>query len=159
MKVEITETNLLTQEEKTYITERLTKPGGEFVRVFADGYAPLPVVLIRESSNDEKILSWAAKEHWQGYEAVEAYTDEDYRRRGLAVTATLILSVVRDELLANEVAVFSPEMVPVAIRAGLVNTTLFEKDDAGEWKPLARVKSVEEPSGGPPSALGVLVGD
>ena len=160
MRADITETKLLTPDDRKQIVERLTKPDGQFVRVFGEDYKDksLPIVLLREG-DDDRILAWAASETWQGYEAIEAFTDKDHRRRGLAVTAAVILSVVQEELLVNPIAVFSPEMIPVVIRAGLVNATLFSKDGEGNWQPLAHVKSIQEPSGGPPSALGVLVGD
>jgi len=94
------------------------------------------IALVRDQG---EIVAWARTEPWVDAEkhewpTLEAFVSATHRRRGFAAAASMALAA--DCLCASHVAVFRPEMLLVAARAGL-KPTLYKQDEYGVWERYA----------------------
>lgn len=94
------------------------------------------IALIRDQG---EIVAWARTEPWVDAEkynwpTLEAFVSTTHRRRGLAAAASMALAA--ECLYGHHVAVFRPEMLLVAARAGL-KPTLYKQDECGAWERYA----------------------
>lgn len=127
-----------------YIREYLTRPGSDFRKKLTgwltgetrpttdDGH----IAIVEDQG---EIIGWARTERWWHgqdlYDTLEAFVAKEYRRRGIAAFAAAGLA---SRYLAEEggaVAVFRPQMILVAKRAGL-HPKLFELRETQSWEPV-----------------------
>jgi hypothetical protein len=116
-----------------YAYEYLTRPESEFQSMLGrmisspedeDEGGTIAAVI----DDDDVLIGWARMSPWKDssgvrWDALEAYTDEFHRGRGVAAFATAGLLSASD---SRHVAVFRPLMILVARRAGF-SPVLFER--------------------------------
>jgi hypothetical protein len=124
---------MLSDSEVSQIAERLTWDGSEFHEEVSDSsryVSDTPVALLY--NEDGKVLAWAASHRWRGLQTLEGFTSEECRRRG-ALKCVASLLVLGGALVKSEqVAVFSPHCIEIALSVGLRRVRLFTLTD-GEW--------------------------
>lgn len=116
------------------IRDELTKPGSDFhhaVETKTDG-------LIAVVMDDAVVAGWARTEYWSAggqtlYDTLEAFVRPERRMQGIAAFAAAGLYTAFLHEQGGTVAVFSPQMMLVAKRAGFF-PTLFERDGNGGWR-------------------------
>jgi len=115
------------------IRDKLTKPGSDFhhaVETKTDG-------LIAIVMDDDVVAGWARTEYWSAglalYDTLEAFVRPERRMQGIAAFAAAGLYTAFLHEQGGTVAVFSPQMMLVAKRAGFC-PTLFERDGNGGWR-------------------------
>lgn len=119
----------LEPEDAAYIAAKLCRQGSEMQAEILAAAADTPMVVIY----DEQPIAWVASHQWRGLQTFEAYTLEEYRRRGIARLG--LLTLIADQYVDRDqpIAVFRPECVGIARSCGLVDVREFRRDRYGEW--------------------------
>jgi hypothetical protein len=122
------------QHRISYVREHLTMPDGDFgprIDSWLTGVLPVSVGHIATVEDCGEIIGWARTEKWQEWDTLEAFVSQPYRYRGIAAFASagLVAAALNDNGLS--VAVFSPPMLLVAKRAGLLPVLFAMKN--GHW--------------------------
>jgi hypothetical protein len=114
-----------------WIAERLTKPASDFQKKLIAAQADGSIAIVRDFG---EIVGWVRSEAWDGWQTLEAFVAEPYRRRGVAAYATA--GLVAAAVLPRDagLAVFHRSMFLLAKRQGLL-PVLFE-NDGKRWRPV-----------------------
>lgn len=123
MQAHVTTVQDLEEDDAACILLRLTKPGSEFQQEVKEGKSTTPIVVVWDGA----VVAWAATHNWRGLQTLEAFTDQEFRRRGIATVAASMLIATGHIERANPVAVFSPLCVSIAATLGCRDVRLFER--------------------------------
>ena len=127
MRAELLNVCDLEPADAAWIAAHLCRPGSEMQTEFYTRRSETPCCVIWSGQP----VAWVATHEWHEHQTLEAFTDPDWRRRGLArIGAMMLLSVsyvVRDE----PVAVFSPDCVPLAKSLGFADVLQYQRTPTG----------------------------
>ena len=115
----------LSAMDARYIVRRLTKDGSEFRAEVTEKTSSTPIAIVR--TQEATISAWVATHHWQGMQTLEGFTHERLRRRGMATVGASMLIAAGLVDPSETVAVFAPEFVTIATRAGCRDVRLYER--------------------------------
>ena len=115
--------------DAAYIARHLCRPESEFSRELLDETSLTPMVVVYE----EDPVAWVATHQWRGFQTLEGFTHEEWRRRGLCRIASLVLIAGGYLRRDQPLAVFSPECVELTRDLGFAETRLFRRDRYGDW--------------------------
>lgn len=107
----------------------LCRNGSEMQSEFYDGTASTPIAVIYDGIHP---VAWSASHQWRGFQTLEGFTRETFRRRGLARFAACGLIAARVLDVSRPVAVFSPSCVGLTRSLGFAGVRLFRRE-AGDW--------------------------
>ncbi len=113
-----------------WIAERLTKPASDFQKKLVADQLDGSIAIVKDFG---EIVGWARSEAWDGWQTLEAFVAEPYRRRGIAAYATAGLAAAAVLPRDAGLAVFHRSMFLLAKRQGLL-PVLFEHD-GNQWRP------------------------
>jgi len=129
MELFVLPTARLRLSERNFIADHLTWPGSDFQKMLLSG---TPTGTIAICLDQGEIIGWARTEPWREMPTLEAFVSPAYRRRGVA---TLCAAGLRTEGVWRDyefVAVFSPSMMNLAHRLGILFAA-FERAPDGSW--------------------------
>jgi hypothetical protein len=118
----------LEPEDAAYIAAHLCRDRSEFQQELEAAKSLTPMAVVYE----EQPVAWACSHQWRGFQTLEAFTHEEWRRRGLCRIASLVLIAGGYLRRDKPLAVFSPECMPLARDLGF-ETRLFRRDRYGDW--------------------------
>jgi hypothetical protein len=119
----------LEPEDAVYMTQHLCRQASEFSRELVDATSITPMVVVYE----EQPVAWVATHQWRGFQTLEGFTHEEWRRRGLCRIASLVLIAGGYLRRDQPIAVFSPECAELTRDLGFAETRLFRRDRYGDW--------------------------
>ena len=125
------ETPAAIDREDREMLQSLCSPGSDMQREFTLCVSETPLAVIY----DDEAIAWACTHQWSGYQTLEMFVHPDHRREGLGRAAAAMLLAGKFLDTKQELAVFSPECVPLARSLGFVAVLCFQR--AGdEWRPV-----------------------
>ena len=116
--------------EDRAMLQALCSPGSDMQREFTLCVSETPIAIIY----DDQPIAWAATHQWAGFQTLEMYVHPDHRREGLARAAAAMLLAGKCIDKTQQLAVFSPECVPLARSLGFVDVRQFRRV-ADAWEP------------------------
>ena len=134
MELFVLKTDRLRASERRFIADHLTREGSDFQQALLEDR---PQGTIAVCLDQGEIIGWARTEIWQDIPTLEAFVSPAYRRRGVA---TLCAAGLRTEGVFRDhefIGVFSPTMVSVAGRLGLLYAA-FDMEPDGTWREARR---------------------
>jgi hypothetical protein len=123
------ETPSAIDEEDRALMLALCNRGSDMQKEFTTCISLTPIAIIY----DDKPIAWACTHQWSGFQTLEIYTHEDHRREGLARAAAAMLLAAGHIDTLQQLAVFSPECVPLALSLGFVDVRCFQRV-GDEWE-------------------------
>ena len=108
----------------------LCNPGSDMQKEFTKCISLTPIAIVY----DDQPIAWACTHQWAGFQTLEIFTHQDHRREGLARAAASMLLAGGCIDKTQQLAVFSPECVPLARSLGFVDVLQFRRV-ADEWEP------------------------
>lgn len=125
------ETPSAIDQEDRQLLQALCSPGSDMQREFTLCVSETPIAVIY----DDQPIAWAATHQWSGFQTLEMFVHPDHRREGLgrAAAAMLLAGGCIDKM--QQLAVFSPECVPLARSLGFVDVRQFRRV-ADEWEAI-----------------------
>lgn len=127
MRAEVTTVCDLEPADAAWIAAHLCRPGSEMQTEFYTRRSQTPVVVFYSGQP----IAWVATHEWHEHQTIEAYTDPDWRRRGLARAGALMLLAVSYLSRSEPVAVFSGDCVPLAKSLGFIDVLRYERSAHG----------------------------
>ena len=124
------ETPSAIDEEDRAMMLALCNPGSDMQKEFTKCISLTPIAIVY----DDQPIAWACTHQWAGFQTLEIFTHQDHRREGLgrAAAAMLLAGGCIDK--TQQLAVFSPECVPLARSLGFVDVRQFRRV-ADAWEP------------------------
>lgn len=129
MKAELLNVCDLEPADAAWIAAHLCRPGSEMQSEFYERLTDTPVVVF----SNEQPIAWVATHEWHGHQTLEAFTDPEWRRRGLARAGALMLAAVSYLNRREPISVFSPDCVPLTRSLGFAETLLYQRDGR-DWR-------------------------
>ena len=97
---------------------------GEFRQAMTD----TPVVV----AFTDRPIAWVASHEWRGMQTLEAFTAQEWRRRGIARAGAQLLLATWYLDRKEPVAVFSADCVPLAKGLGFAQVCLYQRS-GDDW--------------------------
>ena len=129
MKAELLHVRDLDASDATWIAAHLCNRGSEMQVEFYERQTDTPVVVF----SNEQPVAWVATHDWHGNQTIEAYTNYEWRRRGLARAGVIMLLATSNLVRSEPVAVFSRDCVRLAASLRFSQTLLYQRDGKG-WR-------------------------
>ena len=124
------ETPSAIDQEDRQLLQALCSFGSDMQREFTLCVSETPIAVIY----DDQPIAWAATHQWSGFQTLEMFVHADHRREGLGRAAAAMLLAAGHIDTLQQLAVFSPECVPLAQSLGFVDVRQFRRvGDA--WEP------------------------
>ena len=124
-----TETPAMIDRDDREALRLLCSPGSDMQREFSLCVSETPLAVIY----DDEPIAWACTHQWSGYQTLEMFVHPDHRREGLGRAAAAMLLAAKCIDTQQELAVFSPECVPLARSLGFVTVICFQRV-GDEWE-------------------------
>ena len=129
MKAELLQVRDLEPADAAWIAAHLCNPGSEMQTEFYERRTDTPVVVF----SNEVPIAWVVARDWRGDQSIEAYTDPEWRRRGLARAGVIMLLATSFLVRSEPVAVFNRDCVQLAASLRFSQTLLYQRDGKG-WR-------------------------
>ena len=117
------ETPSAIDEEDRAMMLALCNPGSDMQKEFTKCISLTPIAIVY----DDQPIAWACTHQWAGFQTLEIFTHQDHRREGLARAAASMLLAGGCIDKTQQLAVFSPECVPLAKSLGFVDVRQFRR--------------------------------
>jgi GNAT superfamily N-acetyltransferase len=119
--------------DAAWMAAHLCNPRSEMQTELYARQADTPIVVFVT----DRPIAWVASHEWHGNPTIEAFTDPEWRRRGLAKIGTLMLAATSHMQRHNAVAVFSGECAAMARSLGFRDVLLYQRTNTG-WSLVLR---------------------
>jgi len=123
------ETPAAIDREDREMLQSLCSPGSDMQREFTLCVSETPLAVIY----DDEAIAWACTHQWSGFQTLEMFVHPDHRREGLGRAAAAMLLAGKFLDTKQELAVFSPECVPLARSLGFATVLCFQRV-GDEWE-------------------------